>query len=78
VAAAVKAALRVTDRIPAEIDLETARVHLDVDGVHVEIATSPSHPGYVIVVITDTTGEDQIWRIPTRAKLAREFLGARP
>jgi hypothetical protein len=103
VAAAVKAALRVTHRIPAaamtrdvgallawartsdrwtwtdriEIDLETERVFLDADGVQVEIATSVSHPGYVIVVITDTTGEDQIWRIPTRATLAREFLGDR-
>jgi hypothetical protein len=73
----VKAALRVTGLPDVELDLSYQGVTVDAGGVRVEVGTSASHPGYLILVATDTTGEDQIWRIPTRKLLADVLLGAR-
>jgi hypothetical protein len=76
VAAAVKAALRVSGLPDVELDLSFQGVTVDAGGVRVEVGTSSSHQDYLIVVVTDTTGEDQIWRIPTRARLADILLGS--
>jgi hypothetical protein len=73
----VKAVLRVTGLPDAELDLSYQGATVDAGGVRVELGTSASHPDYLIVVVTDTTGEDTIWRIPTRKALADVLLGSR-